>query len=84
MRFDFNEANILKQNLFSANDDKKTLLTRLEKLYENTRDPVLKKSTRALIGKLETLSDEEISRIRYDIFKDRFAVTSYYKVIYRK
>ena len=84
MRFDFNEANILKQNLFSSNDDKKVLLSRLEKLYEHTEDLILKKSVRSLIGKLETLTDEEIRRIRYDIFKDKFVVTSYYKVIYKK
>lgn len=83
MRFDFNEANILKQNLFSAKDDKHVLLHRLNSIYENTEDLLLKKSVRGLIKKIEGLSDDDVKRILYDIIKQRFIVTSNYKVIYK-
>ena len=83
MRFDFNEANILNQNLFSQTDDKKVLLNRLENIYQNTEDQVLKQSIQGLIKKIEGLSDEEIKRILYDILKKRFIVTSNYKVIHK-
>lgn len=83
MRFDFNEANILNQNLFSSTDDKKVLLGRLDNIYQNTNDDVLKQSLQGLIKKIEGLSDEEIKRILFDIIKKRFIVTSNYKVIYK-
>lgn len=84
MRFDFNEANILKQNLFSSQDDKNTLLRRLDGLYLHTEDSILKKSLRSLIRKIEELSDEEVRRILYDILQKKFVVTSNYKVIHNK
>lgn len=83
MRFDFNEANILNQNLFSSSDNKQILLNRLQNVYENTEDPVLKKSVLSLIKKAESLSDEDIKRILYDILKKRFIVTSNYKVVHK-
>ena len=83
MRFDFNEANILNQNLFSSTDNKKVLLDRLQSVYENTQDPILKKSVLSLIRKMESLSDEDIRRILYDILKKQFIVTSNYKVIHK-
>lgn len=83
MRFDFNEANILNQNLFATSDDKKVLLSRLDNIYQNTEDEVLKQSVQGLIKKIEGLSDEEIKRILYDILKKRFIVTSNYKVVFK-
>lgn len=82
MRFDFNEANIINQNLFSTSDDKKVLLNRLNNVYQNTSDAVLQQSVLSLTSKIEGLSDEEIKRILYDILKKRFIVTSNYKVVY--
>lgn len=84
MRFDFNEANILNQNLFSTSDDKKVLLNRLDNIFQNTEDSILKQSVQVLIKKIEGLSDEEIKQILYDILKKRFIVTSNYKVIHKK
>lgn len=84
MRFDFNEANILKQNLFSSTDNKKVLLNRLNNVYQNTEDAFLKKSVLVLIKKIEELSDEDIKRLLYDVLRKRFIVTSNYKVICKK
>lgn len=83
MRFDFNEANILNQNLFSTNDNKKVLLNRLDNVYKNTEDPLLKRSVLSLIKKMECLSDEDIKRLLYTIIKKQFSVTSYCKVIHK-
>lgn len=83
MRFDFNEANILKQNLFSSSDNKKVLLDRLRNICENTSEAFLKKSVLSLIQKIESLEDKEIKRIYYDIIHNRFIVTSNYKVVYK-
>lgn len=81
MRFDFNEANILNQNLFSSQDTKKTVLARLNDVYSNTPDFILKASVSSLIEKIERLSDEEVKLILYDILKKKFIITSNYKVI---
>ena len=83
MRFDFIEANILKQNLFSPTDNKSILLGRLNEIFENTEDSLLKNSVSVLIKKVEGLSDEDIKRILFDVLKKRFVVTSNYKVIYK-
>lgn len=83
MRFDFNEANILNQNLFSTADNKAVLLDRLNNLHQNTEDDVLKQSVLGLTKKIEGLSDEEIKRILYDVLKKRLIVTSNYKVIHK-
>lgn len=83
MRFDFNEANILNQNLFSSTDNKKILLGRLDNVFQNTKDPILKQSVLVLMGKIECLSDEDVKRILFDIIKKRFIVTSNYKVIHK-
>ena len=72
MRFDFNEANILNQNLFSSSDNKKILLNRLDNVFQNTKDPILKQSVLVLINKIECLSDEDVKRILFDIIKKRF------------
>ena len=84
MRFDFNEANILKQNLFSASDNKNILLLRLQNVHLNTKEPFLQKSVLSLIKKVECLDDREVKRIYYDIVKNRFIVTSNYKVVHKK
>ena len=81
MRFDFNEANILKQNLYSSMDNKKILLNRLDNVFQNTKDHILKQSIHALIKKIECLSEDDIKRIFFDIKKNQFIVTSNYKVI---
>ena len=84
MRFDFNESNILNQNLFNPTDDKSTLLTRLNNVLRNTEDPLLKKSSLSLIGKIEALSNEDVKLILYDVLKKRFIVSANYKVINRR
>lgn len=84
MRFDFNEANILKQNLYAPSDNRKVLLNRLDNVYHNTQDPILKKSVHGLIDKITKLSDGDVKRILYDILKKRFIVSSNYKVIHNK
>lgn len=81
MRFDFNEANILNQNLFSTNDNKKVLLNRLDNIYKNTEDRLLKRSVLSLIKKIECLSDDDVKRLLYPIIKKQFSVTAYCKVI---
>ena len=83
MRFDFIEANILNQNLFSSTDNNAVLVGRLQNVYQHTEDPILKKSVISLTQKIESLSDEDIRRILYDISKKRFIVTSNYKVIHK-
>ena len=84
MRFDFNEANILRQNLYSVTDNKKTLVARLDKVWQDTEDSILKQNVQSLLKKIEGLSDEEVKRIYFDIKKERFIVTSNYKVIHSK
>lgn len=81
MRLDFNEANILYQNLFSSQDDKRTVLDRLANVYQNTEDRLLKTSVNSLCLKLEKLSEMDIKLMFYDIQKKKFIVTSNYKVI---
>lgn len=83
MRFDFNEANILNQNLFSTFDNKKNLLSRLDNVLQNTQDPVLKQSTLSLIKKIECLSDDDVKRLLYTIINKRFCVTAYSKIIHK-
>ena len=80
MRFDFNEANILNQNLFSSTDNKEVLIDRLQILQKNTEDLILKKSVESLIRKIEGLSNEDVRRILYDVLKKRFIVTANSKV----
>ena len=84
MRFDFNESNILNQNLFAVTDDKNILLSRLAVVLEDTDDLLLRKSVQSLIKKIECLSNEDVKRLLYLILKKKFIVTSNYKVIYNK
>lgn len=81
MRFDFNEANILKQNLYDPRDNRAILLKRLDSVFQNTTDSVLRKSVRGLIKKIEVLSDDDVRLIYKDIVSKKFLVTSYYKVV---
>lgn len=83
MRFDFNEANILNQNLFSTNDNKKILLNRLDNVFQNTEDPILKQSVLSLLKKIECLSDEDIKKLLFLIIKKQFSVTAYCKFIHK-
>lgn len=76
MKFDFNEANILKQNLFLQNDTKKTLIIRLNRLSETTNDPILKNSVLTLIKKVETLTPNQIKQIQLDISNKRLIATA--------
>lgn len=76
MRFDFNEANILKQNLFSQDDTKEILLYRLSRLSETTEEQILKTSVFSLIEKVERLSPQQIKQIQSDIFNKRLIATS--------
>ena len=78
--FDFNEANILKQNLFAPTDTKEVLLSRLNGLLSNTEDALLKYSTKTLIKKIHALTPEQVSQIYSDIVSKKFAATSSYKL----
>lgn len=78
MRFDFNETNILRQNLFSNGDTKEILVRRLSNLLETTDDPLLKDSVVSLIGKIETLSEKQIKLIQLDIANNKLIATANY------
>ena len=81
MRLDFNEANIIKQNLFSATDNKKVLLDRLDGIYKATEPTHLKVAVALLIKKIEALSDADVKRLWYQINKGKFVITANAKVI---
>ena len=78
MKFDFNESNILNQNLFSQNDTKEILLRRLFCLSETTKDLVLKRSVNTLIKKIETLSQDQVKTILSDVLNKRLVATANY------
>lgn len=80
MRFDFFEANILKQTFYDG-CAKNVLMDRFDVLLCNTKDPTLRKSILSLVGKIEQLSNEDLERITSDIKNNRFILTSYYKVL---
>lgn len=76
MKFDFNEANILKQNLFDENDTKETLIERLTLLLDTTKDDILRRAVCSLIQKTETMTTAQIKQIRQDIIEKRFIATA--------
>ena len=75
MFFNFNEANILKQNLFNANDTKRSVLDSLHSLEDNTSDDYLKYSIRTLINKVSALSEQQVASLKDDILNKRFIIT---------
>ncbi|MBQ8248155.1 MAG: hypothetical protein IJZ42_13585 [Lachnospiraceae bacterium] len=75
MRFDFNEINILKQNLYNINQKKHGFIEMLQNIYENTEDPLLKDSVQSLIKKVSLLSQEELSSICASILQKKVAAT---------
>lgn len=83
MRFDFNEANILKQTLFDG-CSKAVLLSRLNNLASNTKESVLQKSVFSLMHKIDELSESDLQRIYYDIQRKQFVVTSHYRVLHKR
>ena len=76
MKFDFNEANILKQNFFRENDTKDILIHRLTILSNNSEDRILRDSVFSLLKKIEVLSDEEIAQLYRDIYSKKFITTA--------
>ena len=75
MFFNFNEANILKQNLFSPQDNKQSLLSRLITLENNTSETYLKQSILSLTQKIEALSEQQVIDLRNDILNKNFIIT---------
>ena len=75
MRFDFNEINILKQNLYINKQKKSEFLEMLRIIYENTEDYVLKDSLQSLIKKISALSQNELSALHEDIIQKRLVAT---------
>lgn len=78
MKFDFNETNLLKQNLFSQYDTKPILIHRLTNLSSSTEDVVLKSSVISLIKKLESLSEAQIKQLYKDKTDKRLIATANY------
>lgn len=78
MKFDFNETNLLKQNLFSQYDTKPILIHRLTNLAETTNDVVLKNSVASLIKKLESLSEKQIKQLYKDKNEKKLIATANY------
>lgn len=76
MKFDFNEANILKQNFFKESDTKEILIHRLTGLLNNAEDRILKDSVYSLLKKIEILSSDEIQQIYRDINSKKFIATA--------
>lgn len=76
MRFDFNEANILKQTLYRPDDTKEVLIYRLVALAKTTDDDILKSSVLSLIQKVESLTPLQIKNIQSDIENKRLVATA--------
>ena len=75
MRFDFNEINILMQNLRDVNQKKGSFLETLRALYDNTDDALLKDSVLSLIKKVSSLSQQELSGLCSSILQKRVVAT---------
>lgn len=75
MRFDFNEANILKQNLFMAKQSQEDLLGLLRAMAPKTEDYILNDSISSLMKKIASLSSEEFARLREDVLNKRLVAT---------
>lgn len=78
--FNFNEANILKQNLFNANDTKEILIKRLTDLFQTTDEPTLRESVYSLIKKVKKMTPEQISGVYKDIQDKKMIATVNYRV----
>ena len=63
MKFDFNEINILKQNLYNSNQTKKSFLEMLQNIYDNTEDILLRDSVVSLMNKIELLPPEALVKL---------------------
>lgn len=75
MRFDFNEVNILKQNLFTAKQGKEDILGLLRAMATRTEDYILKDSISSLTKKIASLSSEEFAALRDDVLNKRLVAT---------
>lgn len=80
MNFDFNETNILKQNLFLQTDTKEILVARLSELLISAQEPVLRHSVNSLISKVNSLTPEQLKKIQQDIADKKIIATLNYKV----
>ena len=78
MKFDFNETNLLRQNLFSPHDSKTILIHRLTNLTTTTNDLILKDSLFSLIKKLESLSELQIKQLYDDKINKKLIATANY------
>lgn len=76
MKFDFNETNLLRQNLFPQHDTKEKLIHRLTNLMATTGDTILQDSVLSLIKKVESLSENQIASIQQDIINNRLTATA--------
>ena len=81
MKFDFNETNLLKQNLYSQYDTKPILIHRLTNLAGTTEDVVLKSSVASLIKKLERLSEAQIKQLYKDKNEKKLIATANYDYV---
>ena len=75
MRYDFNEINILKQNLYNNKQQKQDFQRMLNNIYENTEDPILRDSLQSLMKKISVLSQSELSLLCDDILQKRLIAT---------
>ena len=73
MYFNFNEINIIIQNLTSPN--KQEFLTRLYHLKSNTKDAMLLQSIKTLTNKVMESSDQQF-RILYEDVKANHILTT--------
>ena len=75
MRFDFNEVNILKQNLFKVSQSKEDLLELLKLLVQKTEDYILRDSIASLQNKVSSLSLAEFELLREEIISKKVVAT---------
>lgn len=75
MRFDFNEVNILKQNLFKASQSKDDLLELLKLLAQKTEDYILGDAIVSLQRKVSSLSLAEFDLMKEEIINKKVVAT---------
>lgn len=75
MKFDFNEINILMQNLRNINQKKSDFLELLGSLHENTEDALLKDSIQSLMKKVSSLSQQELAELCTSILQKKVVAT---------
>lgn len=78
MKLDFNETNILIQNL--QKPDKEVFLDRLSELIIHTEDLVLRDCASALRDKVFEISDEQLQEVFTDLHEGRLISTKQYNL----